>query len=121
VRETRLKDQLFFDSEKQLYGVTHQEIGGILCESWNLPENLQNAVKFHHSPSKNRPQYLTTAIVHCADILVRAMDLGNGGDNKLPRIQDQVWQNLGLENLSLPTLLESINDEVEKTKIFMQI
>jgi len=121
VHETRSANSLFVDAEKRLFGVTHQEIGGVLCESWNLPENLQNAVKYHHTPSKNRAYYLTTAIVHCADILVRALDMGNGGDNRLPRLQDQVWQNLGLDNLSLPTLLENINDEVEKTKIFMQI
>ncbi|MBD3390934.1 MAG: HDOD domain-containing protein [Chitinivibrionales bacterium] len=121
VRETQQKNQLFFDSEKQLFEVTHQEIGGLLCQSWNLPENLQNAVKYHHNPSKSRSHYLTTAIVHCADILVRAMDLGNGGDNKIPRMSDQVWQSLGLENLSLQSLLENVNDEVEKTTIFMQI
>ncbi len=121
VRETHQKNQLFYDTEKELFEVTHQEIGGVLCESWNLPENLQNSVRYHHIPSKNRSHYLTTAIVHCADILVRAMDLGNGGDNKIPSMNDQVWQNLGLENLSLSSLLESINDEVEKTTIFMQI
>jgi HD-like signal output (HDOD) protein len=121
VRETGLKNQLYIESEQQLYGVTHQEIGGILCDSWKLPENLQNAVKFHHMPAKNHAHFLTTAIVHCADVIVRAMDLGNGGDNKLPRILPAVWQDLGLESIAMPSLLESVYDEVEKTKIFMQI
>jgi HD-like signal output (HDOD) protein len=121
VRETRMKNQLYLESEQQLYGITHQDIGGILCESWKLPENLQNAVKYHHSPARNRAHFNITAIVHYADIIVRAMDIGNGGDNKLPRVEPNVWKELGLDNISMPALMDNVFDEVEKTKIFMQI
>jgi HD-like signal output (HDOD) protein len=61
------KNQLFYDSEKQLYGTTHQEIGGVIAKEWNLPEDLHYAVAYHHTPSKSRDHYEITAIVHCTD------------------------------------------------------
>jgi HD-like signal output (HDOD) protein len=118
---TRSKNILFYQSEKELFDMTHQEIGGYITERWNLPKNLQNAVKYHHIPSTSRDHYLTTAIVHCADIFVRALDFGNGGDMVIPLMADHVWKNLGLETASLQPLFESISDEVEKATVFIQL
>jgi HD-like signal output (HDOD) protein len=121
VQLTNHMGQLFVESERQLFGATHMDIGGYLAESWNLPENLQYSVKFHHIPSKSRNHFMMTAIVHTADIFVRAMDYGNGGDAKIPSIDTVVWESLGLGSVPLEPLLEAISDEVEKATIFMQI
>lgn len=117
----RAEGILLYDAEKKLFGDTHQEIGGMLSESWNLPQSLQNAVKYHHMPSPSRDHFSVTAVVHTADILVRALDYGNGGDDKIPAMTEQVWENLGLQHMPLEPLLEGINDEVGKATIFMQI
>ena len=115
------ENTLFYESERKLFDVTHEEIGGYLAQRWNLPKNLQNAITFHHNPSTSRDHYTTTAIVHCADIFVRALDYGNGGDEKIPVMAENVWKNLGLENASLPTIFDSIEDEIEKATVFIQL
>jgi HD-like signal output (HDOD) protein len=112
---------LFFESENALFDVTHQEIGGFLAQRWNLPTDLQNAVKFHHNPSPSHDHYMMTAIVHCADIFIRALDYGNGGDNKIPYMSENVWKSLGLDSIPLSHLFEAINDEVEKASVFVQL
>ena len=112
---------LLYESEKQLFDVTHEEIGCYLAERWNLPKNLQNAIKYHHSPSTSHDHYMTTATVHFADIIVRALDYGNGGDTKIPTIAENVWKNLGLENVPLTQLFDNIKDEVEKATVFLQL
>lgn len=115
------KNILFFESEKALFDVTHQEIGSFLAQRWNLPKDLQNAIKFHHDPSPTREHYTMTAIVHCADIFIRALDYGNGGDSKIPIMSDHVWKNLGLDAIPLSQLFEAINDEIEKASVFVQL
>lgn len=112
---------LFYDSEKALFCNTHQEVGGHLAEKWNLPADLQNTVKFHHHPSNRRVHFEMTSVVHAADILVRAMGYGNGGDNRLPVIDEDVWNYLKLSKQTLPSLLEEIDQEVEKATIFLQV
>lgn len=118
---TKKKQILFYESEKELFDVTHQEVGSFLTKRWNLPQNLQNAVMFHHSPLPTRDHYTMTAIVHCADIFVRALDYGNGGDDKIPAMSENVWKSFGLENTSLTTLFDAIRDEIEKATVFLQL
>jgi HD-like signal output (HDOD) protein len=118
---TTQKDQLFYESEMALFEASHQEIGGILVENWNLPVSLQGAVKFHHTPAMAGSGVTIAGVVHLADILVRALDLGNGGDQKIPAISEQVWQELGMQNISLQPILENIYEEFERATIFMQV
>jgi len=113
--------QLLYKSEHELFQCTHEEIGGFLTEKWNLPLSLQNAVKYHHNPSPSHEHFMITAIVHFADILVRAMDFGNGGDNFIPSISDKVWKSIGLDTINFHTLLESVSDEVDKASVFIQM
>ena len=40
--------------EKEYFGFTHAEVGGALCVSWKLPEELEGAIKFHHSKALDR-------------------------------------------------------------------
>jgi len=118
---TREHEILLFESEKDLFNATHQEVGAFLTRRWNLPQNLQNAVLFHHDPDPEREHYMMTAAVHCADIFVRALDFGNGGDDKIPALSEHVWKSFGFENSSITDLFDAIQDEIEKATIFLQL
>lgn len=115
------ENRLFYDVERELFDITHAEIGSILAQRWKLPDDLRAAIEYHHTPSPSRESYTICAIVHCADILIRALDMGNGGDNQIPAISETAWKSLGLNNIALPALLESISDEVQKAAIFLQV
>lgn len=121
VLNVKKKDILFVDSEREIIGMTHQEIGGTVVARWNLPRNLQEVVNFHHQPLPSREFYTITSIVHCADILVRALDCGSGGDSKIPLVSEGAWQKLGLGNISLPLLLEEMTDEIQKATALMAL
>lgn len=112
---------LFIEAERSLYSATHQEIGGFLAQRWNLPSSLQTAVRYHHDPMSPSAGGTMTAIVHVADILVRAMDYGNGGDNRIPVVSEQAWKMLGLDGKPLKPILEAVAMEVDRAQIFMQI
>lgn len=115
------ENRLFYDAELSMFSTPHPSIGGYLTELWNLPQNLNYAVKFHHNPSMEREHFEITAIVHAADIIVRALNLGNGGDFKIPSANADVWKYLNINEKTLPKLLYQINEEVEKATIFLQI
>ncbi len=112
---------LFYESELQLFKITHEEIGGTLAERWNLPQLLQQAIKYHHKPQPAQECFLTTSIVHCADILVRALDFGYGGDNQIPNMSEAAWKILNLDSIPASTLFDMISDEIEKATVFVQL
>ncbi|MBN1128475.1 MAG: HDOD domain-containing protein [Chitinispirillaceae bacterium] len=121
ITHTKEKDILFYESEKALFDICHDEIGGYLAQRWNLPKSLQNAVRYHHHPSPTHEHYMVSVIIHAADIFIRALDYGNGGDDKIPVISENAWKSLDLDNVSFNTLFDGIKDEIEKASVFFQL
>lgn len=118
---TRRNDVLFYESERKLFDTSHDYIGGYLAECWNLPKSLQNAVRCHHQPALSHDGFKISEIIHAADIFVRVLDYGNGGDDKIPVMSEQVWKSLDLENKPLGVIFDGIKEEIEKAEVFFQL
>ncbi len=58
------------DIERRQTGFDHAEAGAALLEGWNFPEDLVDAVRWHHDPTEADHQRLARA-VHIADQVVR--------------------------------------------------
>jgi putative nucleotidyltransferase with HDIG domain len=112
---------LFYDTESKLLGINHQEIGGMLIEQWRLPSRILCAVSSHHAPPALDENTTLAAIVHCADIFARALGYGNGGDNKVPPVSNNAWDGLGMDNVDLGRLLDSIDKEWQKAGVYYQL
>jgi HD-like signal output (HDOD) protein len=67
----------FFSQEKEILGLTHQEIGKFLAEKWNLPVLLCDALLFHHTPSKTNENKVLTSIVHLADYMTQKLNVAS--------------------------------------------
>lgn len=63
----------FAEAEESVLGVTHAEIGGWLGERWNLPDQLVETIRFHHTPEKAEGNKKLVSIVHCADVFAKQL------------------------------------------------
>ncbi|MDR2340481.1 MAG: HDOD domain-containing protein [Deltaproteobacteria bacterium] len=106
------EDLYFYEAENKVLDFDHAEIGQWLAEHWNLPESLAEPMRFHHKPEKAvlKPEW--TAIVHIADILVRAKGFGNGGDDMVPDISMAAWDILGLRKVDFLPILEKLEPKL---------
>jgi putative nucleotidyltransferase with HDIG domain len=51
-------------------GISHAEIGGLIAEKWNFPDDLKMSITNHHSPLNTVPEYKNlTNIVYFANML----------------------------------------------------
>jgi putative nucleotidyltransferase with HDIG domain len=121
LRGIERNNNLFLENEREILGITHAEIGAIITKRWNLPANLQSTVRNHHTPAPGTDGYSMTAIVHAADIVTRAMEIGSGGDRKIPLIAEPVWRDLGFDRIAFESLLGGVDEEFDKATIFMQV
>jgi HD-like signal output (HDOD) protein/CheY-like chemotaxis protein len=56
--------------ERQIFGVTHAELGAYLLGLWGFSDNILTAVGFHHNPSRRQgPHNPVLTAVHLADVL----------------------------------------------------
>ncbi len=106
------------EAERELLETDHAEIGGWLARSWLLPEKLIEPVEFHHHVDKSSVHQTKTAVVHIADVLIKASGFGFSGDQLVPRIQPVAWKKLGLNETLLEAIIVEIEDKLVDVKNF---
>jgi len=102
----------FSQAEKEVLDLTHEDIGGWLAESWNLPVGLREPISCHHHPQQAQQAKLSTAIVHLANFLIRAMGHGSGGDPWVPELNRKAWELLGLSIQDIEEIIADLGDEL---------
>ncbi len=58
------------EAEKNVLGIDHTEVGGLLSESWSLPQSLVEAIRYHHSPENAVQNTELVHIIYLADLLM---------------------------------------------------
>ncbi len=106
------------DAEKQIFGFTHADVGGLLLDTWSIPETLALMVRNHHTPMKSQP-LLDTAIIHLADILALGLRTEDYGAFYAPTILPQVMDAVGLPASSLePMFLQHDTQMADMMNLF---
>lgn len=102
---------LMLTAEERILGYTHAEVGELLAQRWNLPVKLVQIMACHHQPRLAGRFAQEAAIVHLADILCRALELGYGGDHQIPPLSPDAWQMLGLDIKNIPPIMHRMERE----------
>jgi HD-like signal output (HDOD) protein len=50
--DQRQRDNDLIAQELEAFGMAHPEVGFILADSWHLPEDILQAIRFHHAPDQ---------------------------------------------------------------------
>lgn len=66
--------------ERELTGYDHAEIGAMIAGSWQLPDDLVAAVRYHHDPGQQRPASPLVVAVHTANTI--CLNAGIGAANR---------------------------------------
>lgn len=95
--------------EREVFGYDHCEVGAMLLNKWGLPAQLEEAVGSHHLPQKAVKNPMLAAIVHIADVVVHALNLGNSGVNIIPKLSAHAWSRFGMAATILPQVVEQLD------------
>jgi putative nucleotidyltransferase with HDIG domain len=102
------KDLTMGEAELRVLGVDHQRVGQMLAEAWKFPPVIQRAIGQHHAPAMN-DLCDVPGVVHAANAMVQALDLGGGAHIAVPRLLDATWDSLHLT----PEQLRAVCRETE--------
>lgn len=110
----------YLEAERSVLPLSHARIGGYLAEKWRLPENLRNAIIYHHNPKEGVAGSNLAILVHAADIIVNRIMNGSETSaiiavpaDKLKIIKDLIE--------SAPTWFGEIQEELESACEFFKI
>ncbi len=115
------KDCLIIESEMAIMGFTHARIGEWIGAKWKLPDAIQNAIRYHHSPDKIKASQDIVYAAHLGDIIARLMGVGSGGDDRLPPISATVWKAWKLSPDFIRDVVDEVKVELVKAKPFFDL
>jgi putative nucleotidyltransferase with HDIG domain len=113
-----LHSLFIMEAEREIIDTDHAEVGNWLAKSWFLPDNLSEPIAFHHDVAGSEHHRVKTAVVHMADVLIKASGFGDSGDIFVPRIQEAAWDSLHLNEELLTELVDEIEDKLIEVKNF---
>lgn len=101
------------DAEQQVLGMNHQQVGLMLAEAWQFPPLIQRAIGYHHAPAVDDLGELAS-IVHVANAIVHALDIGGERDALVPPLSGEAWASLRLEGDMLRAIFRDTEAQYEK-------
>lgn len=109
IEELMAKDDnlAYWEAERAILGVSHQEIGGYLLNWWELPFPIVEAALFHHNPlDENIINKELVAVIHLANHYS-----WKTLNSKLfrSRIVDEVFENLKIDRLEFELFIDNYN------------
>ena len=60
-------------------------------------------------------------VVHVGDVVSRALNIGSGGDTRIPRVDAGVWEELGLSMSLMDRFMGETIEGVGKAEAFMDL
>ena len=81
--------------ERAYFGVDHSTVGAWLAEHWSLPIGIIAAIRGHHVPDATGSNLLVP-LVHLAEVLCNALDLGGREENRVTYVSTAACQQLDL-------------------------
>ena len=112
-------DILMIEAENEILGYNHADIGKLVAQKWNLPAKLVEIIACHHQPQLAGGFAIEAAVVHLADIFCRALEMGSGGDDKIPPLNPQAWQSLKINSAALEPIMNAMSREYRDISAFI--
>ncbi len=111
----------FLQEEKHLTGLDHAEIGFELAKCWQLPEVLQNAIRYHHKPSEAPASDRALCYaVHIGDTLTMMAGYGTGSDSMQYAIEPGYTEYFDLSEDDLAMIMLESSEEFRELEAVME-
>lgn len=116
LESAQVRRGILFELEREYFGITHAEIGGIVGKKWNFPLKLIEPISNHHRPQLSKNFELETAIVHLSNILALARGTGYSGDLFVNPVNPQAWQILNLSYEEIKLIFKEAEEPISSSQ-----
>lgn len=104
--------------EREVLGMDHAQIGGMLAECWKLPASLALSIRDHHS-DQDLPDNRLRDVVFTANQLVHGAGFGASGNRCQEALPPGIQARLGMSLNELGQALGDIRAEMDKARAFI--
>ena len=109
-----------YEAELEYLGMTHQDIGKLVAEHWDLPSHYVSSIINHHEPPLEIIyEDPLTSYVHVANALVYQIGLGMGPVGEANLVSQEIQDALGLTEAVYDKINHVVANEVARLTLQM--
>ena len=109
-----------YEAERQVFGIDHAEIGGLLAQTWKLPENLVRCIRNHHNLQiEDDEDSRLMECIYAADSIVNSIPIGFSGNSMVGAFPESIRQRFGMDREALIDDLGDLSSEIEQARAFI--
>jgi putative nucleotidyltransferase with HDIG domain len=111
-----------YKAEEKILGINHCASGAMIVKAWKLAGPVGEAISQHHSFSEYSGDHkdIVYSII-AANRFASVMEIGFSGDRYPDKTQDELWEALKVDRNVFETIENTVNEEIEKAKIFLKL
>jgi HD-like signal output (HDOD) protein len=118
IKEVWEKDLFILEAEEKYLGFTHCEAGERICSKWKVPDLFGDIAKNHHNP-QNSQFPLQCSVVHLAEVIVNAIEIGCSGEKLVLPLNEYSWDILDLSPNAVPVIIRQLQVEMQTSLEFL--
>lgn len=99
VQEVDASGRKHLEVEREVLGLTHQELGRYLMDRWGLPTSLGDTLSYHHNPTLSENHTKLVTIVHMADAMTQLLKVAPFSWDKDLKLNNQVLKILDFDSI----------------------
>ncbi|WP_051260972.1 HDOD domain-containing protein [Desulfovibrio inopinatus] len=100
-------------AERERFGWDHAVLGGMLLTKWQYPASL-SAMAGHHHDLDTEEYFLEASIIHVADFLTNALEMGTSGERFTPPLDPKAWERLAMTVGDLTAITKAADTGVDE-------
>jgi putative nucleotidyltransferase with HDIG domain len=110
---------LLYAGEDEIIGTNHAKIGAVMAKDWKLPDQVVEAIRYHHNHTKSYPVPSVISIIQLAEFMICKLKYGVVFDkiDPLPKyLESHLKENMKEYRVLLKSLPEEMNKAEELFK-----
>ncbi|MDR1375177.1 MAG: HDOD domain-containing protein [Treponema sp.] len=111
-----------YKAEDASLKTNHCTVGGMVVKAWRLEGAVGDTIINHHSyaayEGSHRDVLFSVAV---ANRFASVLEIGFSGDRYPEKADPLIWQTLGVEKSIFDTMEKTVNEEIEKAKVFLKL
>ena len=105
----------YLTAEEKLVGFDHTQAGYELAKEWQLPEELAEAIRFHHEPANAKEEHRPLVYaVHLGDSIAMLGGFGTGSDSMRYKLDSNYTDYIRISPNTLSNIMLTVDMEFEK-------
>jgi putative nucleotidyltransferase with HDIG domain len=111
-----------FRAEDKTLGINHNAAGAMIVKAWRLEGAVGEVIIHHHTYREySGPHKDILFSIAAANRFASIMEIGFSGDRYPEKTEPLIWETLGVNRDVFEGIEATVNEEIEKAKIFLRL